>query len=59
MNTFETPKWLHVEASRMYLSNFPVTARLLPTLTDDQVIELATQMAEDMHIDWAAQESDE
>jgi hypothetical protein len=44
-NTFTTPQWVKVEASRLYLRSFPVLTPFVSTLSDDQVVELAQAVA--------------
>lgn len=55
MNTFETPKWAKAAAARLYLRQSDTGRRVEPTLTDDQVIELAIAVVKELH----TEESDE
>lgn len=45
LNTFETPKWVQVEAARSLLRSLPPTRSLEPTLSDDEAIEVALRVA--------------
>jgi hypothetical protein len=47
-NTFTTPQWVKVEASRLYLRSFPALTPLVNTLSDDQVVEVAHAVAREL-----------